>query len=80
MDQSGLLDFWTLSIVRISNGPNKVGVSLPSCEDGHRFSFLNAMFSSTQNSGRWTKYRNAVTLCVIYHRQNPSESILWTGN
>jgi hypothetical protein len=32
------------------------------------------LFSSIYNSGRWTKSRNPVTLSVIHHRQNTSDS------
>jgi hypothetical protein len=44
----------------LSKGPNRVVVSLPSHEEGNRSSIRNTVFSSTQNSGRWTKSRNPV--------------------
>jgi hypothetical protein len=37
-----------------SEGPNRVGVSLPSPADGRRSSFQTTVFSSIWNFGRWT--------------------------
>jgi hypothetical protein len=39
----------------LSKGPNRVGVSLPSPEDGNRSSFWNVVFSSIYNSSN-SKY------------------------
>jgi hypothetical protein len=44
----------------LSKGANRVGVSLPSPEDGNRSSFRNVVFPSIYNSGRRTKSRNPV--------------------
>jgi hypothetical protein len=57
-----------------SKGPNSR--SLPHLTSPHltwrrnRYSFLNVMFSSIQNSGQWTKSSKPVILSVIHHRQN----------
>jgi hypothetical protein len=48
----------------LSNGPNILGVFLPSHEDGNRASIRNAMFSSFWNSGRRMKFRTQVILNV----------------
>jgi hypothetical protein len=60
----------------LSKGPFRVGVS-PSLKDGNRSSFLNIVFSSFQNTVRWTKSKNPVILSVIHDRQNALESISW---
>jgi hypothetical protein len=44
--QRGTLNHWTTQ-VSLSEGPNRVGVSVPSTEDGSRSSFRNAMFLSS---------------------------------
>jgi hypothetical protein len=48
----------------------------PSPEDGNRSSFRNVvfLFSNSSEPGRWTKSENPLILCVIHHRQNPTES------
>jgi hypothetical protein len=43
----------------LSNGPNKVDVSLPSPEDGNRFIFRNIVFSSYLEFRRMDKIQNA---------------------
>jgi hypothetical protein len=63
------LKHWTWSAQ--SKGTNRVGVSLPSPEDGNRSRFRNAVLSAIWNSIRWTKCRNPVILSVIQHCQNP---------
>jgi hypothetical protein len=72
--------FYTLWYVRrvgqwlrlaLSKGPNTVGAFQLSYEDGNRSNFRNDVFSSFQNSRRWTKPRIPVILSAIYHRQNP---------
>jgi hypothetical protein len=41
------------------NAFNRRGISLPSHEEGNRFSFRNVVFfSSIYNSGPWAKFRN----------------------
>jgi hypothetical protein len=61
-------DHWMIEVdwgwlrLALSKGPNRVGVSFPSPEDGNRSSFRNVVFSSIQNSGRWTTSRNSVIL------------------
>jgi hypothetical protein len=50
----------------LSKGPNRVGISLPSSEEGTRCSFRNVAFSSNWNSGWWTKSRNPVTQSVMH--------------
>jgi hypothetical protein len=48
--------------VALSKGPNRVGVSVPSPEEGKRSSFRNVVIPSIYNSGRWTKSRNPLIL------------------
>jgi hypothetical protein len=48
-------------------------------EDGNRSSFRNVVFSSLENTGRWKSKKKTVILCVIRHRQNPSEYTLWAS-
>jgi hypothetical protein len=55
-------------------GPDRVGVSFPSPEDGNRSSLRYVVFSSILNSGRWTKSRNPVILSVKQYRENPLDS------
>jgi hypothetical protein len=59
----------------LSKGPNWVGVFSPlSPKDGNRSSFRNVVFSSLLNTRRWKSPKSSVILCVIHHRQNPTES------
>jgi hypothetical protein len=44
----------------LSKGPNRVGVSLPSPEDGNRSSFRNVVFSSYLEFGTMDKPTNPV--------------------
>jgi hypothetical protein len=55
-----------------SKGPNRVRVSR-SPEEGNRSSFRNAVFSSFENTVRWTLSKTPTILSVIHHRQNPME-------
>jgi hypothetical protein len=50
------------------NGPNRVGVSLPSPEDGNRSSFRNVMFSNVYNAGiiQGRASRDSECCVVIY--------------
>jgi hypothetical protein len=59
----------------LSKRPNRVGVVVPSPEDGNRSSFRNVVFSGFYNTGQWTTSKTPVILSVIQHRQNPSESL-----
>jgi hypothetical protein len=51
--------------------------SSPSPEDQNRSRFRKFMFSSSNylESGRWTKSKNLLILCVIHHRQNHTETV-----
>jgi hypothetical protein len=47
----------------LSKGPNRIGVSFPSSEDGY------------YNSGRWAESRDPVILSVMQHCQNLTDCI-----
>jgi hypothetical protein len=47
-----------------------------SFQDRNWSSFRNAVFSSTQNAGRWARCRTPVILSVIHNWQNPLDSSL----
>jgi hypothetical protein len=49
----------------LSKEPNRVGVSLPSPEEGNRSSSRNVVFPSTYDFGRWEKSRNPVILSIL---------------
>jgi hypothetical protein len=56
--------------IRFSDGPNSVGVSHPSLEDGNKSGFRNVVFFSVlENSRRWAKSKSPVipTFKVYFH-------------
>jgi hypothetical protein len=50
----------------LSKGPNRVGVSLSSPEDGNKISFRNIVIYISLNSVWWTKSRNPVILTITF--------------
>jgi hypothetical protein len=56
---------WERLKLALSNGPNRVGVSLPSPEEGNNPVSETLGFLDGYNSGRWTKSINSVILSVI---------------
>jgi hypothetical protein len=56
------LNHWTSLMLDLSKGSNRVGVSLPSPEDGNEPSFQNGVFLVIQMSGRRTTSINPVIL------------------
>jgi hypothetical protein len=63
---------WIFQSMRLAHtkGSNRIGVSLPSPEDGSESNLHNIVFSIFKNTERWSKSRNPVILSVIYHHQN----------
>jgi hypothetical protein len=56
------MGLWTLDHclkVALSKGPERVGVSLPSAEDGNRSSFQNIVFSKFQTIDKVHKPRDS---------------------
>jgi hypothetical protein len=53
------LNHWMLALPK---GPNTVGVSLPSPEDGNRISFQNDVFSSYLEFQRMEESRNPMSV------------------
>jgi hypothetical protein len=56
--------------------PNRVGVSLHLRAETDPVSETSCFSSNYLESGRWTKSENPVILCVVHHRQNPTENLL----
>jgi hypothetical protein len=74
-------ELWTVSMLNVSHVAldwTQQSRCLPSPEDGSRSSFQNVCVFSYFESGRWTKSKNPVSLCVIHHRQNPTASRIIT--
>jgi hypothetical protein len=56
--------------VAISKGPNRVGVSLPSPEDGNRSSFRNVVFSSYLEFRTMSKVQEPSKSCLLANNAN----------
>jgi hypothetical protein len=74
---SGLLGFWTLSIVLYSKQRKRQSFwntdLFPSSDEGvgDTYSLWSVKKDLTLVTGRWTKSKNLVISCVIHYRQNP---------
>jgi hypothetical protein len=58
----------------LSKGLNRVGIFLPSPEDGNRFSFQNVVFSTCLEFRTMNKVHQPSDSGVIDHLQNPLNS------
>jgi hypothetical protein len=58
-------------------GRNRVGVFLPSPENGNSSSARNVVFSTYLEFRTMNEVKELVILIVIHHRQNPLESTCW---
>jgi hypothetical protein len=61
-------------MLALSKGPNRVGVSPSSPEDGNRSCFRNVVFSSFLDYRAMNNVQAPVILSVVHHRQNQLES------
>jgi hypothetical protein len=60
----------------LSKGPNRVGVSTHTRMETGPVSKTSCFLSpNLLESGRWTKFKNSLILCVIHHRQNRIETL-----